>query len=179
MEPGDQQGLDLVVGGVRTFAAKLRAAHRLAQLTQIEGCSQAGRENVRRVVSHVDIVGCSRPRLKAVGKRPWARSRCLDRVPDLVGGYTPETREADDEAVRRARIFVDRLESALDVGDILQPIASGAIRKEDVRGDLFDLVGGGVPGRLGSNDITLLKNAGGGHLDLMTAQAIISRLEAG
>jgi ornithine cyclodeaminase/alanine dehydrogenase-like protein (mu-crystallin family) len=97
---------------------------------------------------------------------------------DLVGGYTPGTREADDEAVRRSRIFVDRLESALDVGDIQQPIASGAIRKEDVLGDLYDLVGGAVRGRLGDNDITLFKNAGGGHLDLMTAQAIMSQLEA-
>jgi ornithine cyclodeaminase/alanine dehydrogenase-like protein (mu-crystallin family) len=98
---------------------------------------------------------------------------------DLVGGYTPETREADDEAVRRARIFVDRRESAFDgVGDILQPIASGVIREEDVLGDLYDLIGGGVPGRLASADITLFKNAGGGHLDLMTAQALMSALGA-
>ena len=92
---------------------------------------------------------------------------------DLVGGYTPETREADDEAARRCRIFVDRRESAFDVGDIQQPIASGAIRKEDVLGDLYDLIGGGAPGRRGPSDITLFKNAGGGHLDLMTARAIL------
>jgi ornithine cyclodeaminase len=99
---------------------------------------------------------------------------------DLVGGYTPETREADDEAARRARIFVDRRESAFHgVGDILQPIANGAIRKEDVLGDLYDLIAGGVPGRTGSRDITLFKNAGGGHLDLMTAQAVLSQIDAG
>jgi ornithine cyclodeaminase len=99
---------------------------------------------------------------------------------DLVGGYTPDTREADDLAARRSRIFVDRRESAFDgVGDILQPIASGAIRKEDVLGDLYDLIGGGVPGRVGPDDITLFKNAGGGHLDLMTAQAIMSALDNG
>ena len=47
---------------------------------------------------------------------------------DLVGGYTPETRESDDEAARRSLIFVDRRESAFHgVGDILSPIASGAI----------------------------------------------------
>jgi ornithine cyclodeaminase/alanine dehydrogenase-like protein (mu-crystallin family) len=99
---------------------------------------------------------------------------------DLVGGYTPDTREADDLAARRSRIFVDRRESAFDgVGDILQPIASGAIRKEDVLGDLYDLIGGGVPGRARPDDITLFKNAGGGHLDLMTAQAIMSALDNG
>ena len=98
---------------------------------------------------------------------------------DLVGGYTPETREADDAAARRARIFVDRRESAFDgVGEILQPIASGAIRKDDVLGDLYDLIGGGLPGRLTADDITLFKNAGGGHLDLMTAQAVMAQLGA-
>jgi ornithine cyclodeaminase len=97
---------------------------------------------------------------------------------DLVGGYTPQTREADDEAVRRSRIFVDRLESALDVGDIHQPLANSTIRREDILGDLYDLVGGAVPGRLASRDITFFKNAGGGHIDLMTAEAIMSVLEA-
>jgi ornithine cyclodeaminase/alanine dehydrogenase-like protein (mu-crystallin family) len=59
---------------------------------------------------------------------------------DLVGR---QTREADDEAARRALIFVDRHESAFDgVGDMLQPIASGAIRETDVLGDLCDLASG-------------------------------------
>jgi ornithine cyclodeaminase/alanine dehydrogenase-like protein (mu-crystallin family) len=99
---------------------------------------------------------------------------------DLVGGYTPATREADDEAARRSRVFVDRRESAFaGVGDILQPIASGAIGASDVLGDLYDLVGGAVVGRRAPTDITFFKNAGGGHLDLMTAELIVQRLGAG
>jgi ornithine cyclodeaminase/alanine dehydrogenase-like protein (mu-crystallin family) len=97
---------------------------------------------------------------------------------DLVGGYTPETREADDEAARRALVFVDRCETAFDgVGDILQPIASGAIRRSDVLGDLYDLVGGSIPGRRNPGDITFFKNAGGGHLDLMTAELVFQRID--
>ena len=48
-----------------------------------------------------------------------------------------------------------------------------------MRGDLYDLIGGGVPGRLAPDDITFFKNAGGGHLDLMTAQAIMAALDDG
>jgi ornithine cyclodeaminase len=97
---------------------------------------------------------------------------------DLVGGYTPDTREADDEAARRARVFVDRRESAFHgVGDILQPIASGAIRESDILGDLYDLAGG-APGRQSPGDITFFKNAGGGHLDLMTCEAVFQQLGA-
>ncbi len=98
---------------------------------------------------------------------------------DLVGGYTPETRETDDEAARRARIFVDRRESAFaGVGDILAPIASGAIRASDVIGDHYDLVPGTVQGRRSKDEITLFKNAGGGHLDLMTCEVVYRRLAA-
>jgi len=95
---------------------------------------------------------------------------------DLVGGYTPLTREADDEAARRALIFVDRRESAFHgVGDILQPIANGVIQVADVLGDLYDLADGRVAGRRSSSDITFFKNAGGGHLDLMTAELIMQQ----
>jgi len=95
---------------------------------------------------------------------------------DLVGGYTPDTREADDDAARRALVFTDRRESAFHgVGDILSPIKSGAIKESDVLGDLYDLVPGKVKGRRSANDITFFKNAGGGHLDLMTAEVVYSR----
>ena len=96
---------------------------------------------------------------------------------DLVGGYTPQTREADDECARRALVFVDRRESAFHgVGDILGPIASGAIREADVLGDLYDLASGNVAGRRSSADITFYKNAGGGHLDLMTCEVVARAL---
>jgi ornithine cyclodeaminase len=120
------------------------------------------------------ITTCTRshaPLIKGADLRPGVHL-------DLVGGYTPDTREADDEAARRARIFVDRRESAFHgVGDILQPIASGAIRESDVLGDLYDLAGG-APGRQSPRDITFFKNAGGGHLDLMTCEAVFQQLGA-
>ncbi len=46
----------------------------------------------------------------------------------------------------------------------------------EVLGDLFQLCRGEVAGRETEDDITLYKNAGGGHLDLMTARFIASRM---
>ncbi|MDH3476075.1 MAG: ornithine cyclodeaminase family protein, partial [Rhodospirillales bacterium] len=92
---------------------------------------------------------------------------------DLVGGFTPEMREADDEACRRARVFVDSRWFSLGAcGDLVAPLASGALSEADVLGDLFQLCGGEVLGRRSPEEITLFKNAGGGHLDLMTARHI-------
>ena len=55
------------------------------------------------------------------------------------------------------------------------PIDNGVISESDVIADLYDLCSGREQGRLHDNDITLFKNGGGGHLDLMTAQYIYSR----
>jgi ornithine cyclodeaminase len=96
---------------------------------------------------------------------------------DLVGGYTPETRETDDAAIARGRVYVDLRYSAFHgVGDILQPIANGAITEADVLGDHYDLAAGRVAGRGSAEEITVFKNAGGGHLDLMTAEVVYRQL---
>ncbi|WP_193171898.1 ornithine cyclodeaminase family protein [Nisaea nitritireducens] len=93
---------------------------------------------------------------------------------DLVGGFTPEMREADDALISRARLFVDCRETTVaDVGDLAIPIKSGLIGAKDVRADLYDLAAG-TPGRTDDAEITLFKNGGGAHLDLMTARAIMA-----
>jgi ornithine cyclodeaminase/alanine dehydrogenase-like protein (mu-crystallin family) len=91
---------------------------------------------------------------------------------DLVGGFTPATREIDDAGVAMGRLFVDRRESAMDVGDVIGPIENGTITIDGLLGDLHDLVAGRV-GRVGPEDVTIFKNAGGGHLDLFTAETIL------
>lgn len=97
---------------------------------------------------------------------------------DLVGGYSLETREADDATLRRGKVYVDCRESAFDgVGDIAVPLRDGVIFQTDIVGDLFDLVDGSVPGRIADEEITVYKNAGGAHLDLMIAAALLDRLE--
>ena len=79
--------------------------------------------------------------------------------------------------MRRARVFVDtRWFTLKDAGDICQPLRDGVIAEADVLADLFELVQGAVPGRTSEADITLFKNAGGGHLDLMAARLIATRL---
>ena len=67
---------------------------------------------------------------------------------DLIGGFTPEMREADDEAVRRSRVFVDTREGTLEeVGDIAIPLARGVIGEADIVGDLTQLARGERDGR--------------------------------
>ena len=97
---------------------------------------------------------------------------------DLVGAYRPEMRETDDDAIRRARIFVDaRFTAAAETGDIRQPLEAGLIDDSAIT-DTFQLARGERPGRQSDAEITLFKSGGGGHEDLGTAQHLLARLDA-
>lgn len=92
---------------------------------------------------------------------------------DLVGAFRPDMRESDDEAVRRASVFVDTREGACtEGGDIVQALASRALKREDIRADLHELARGAHPGRSGAAEITLFKSVGAALEDLAAARLV-------
>lgn len=92
---------------------------------------------------------------------------------DLIGAYRPDMREADDEALRRARIFVDSRATTMGhIGELKTPLAEGVIGEADIVADFYDLASGAF-GRQSDEEITLFKNGGGAHLDLMTSAYIL------
>lgn len=95
---------------------------------------------------------------------------------NLIGAYRPDMREADDTALTRSRIFVDSLDTTVDhIGELKTPIAEGVISRDDVIADFYDLA---AFARTGADDITLFKNGGGAHLDLMTSRYILDKWQA-
>lgn len=96
---------------------------------------------------------------------------------DLVGAFTPGMREADDETLTRGRVFVDSFDTTIEhIGELKDPIARGVIAREDVLADFYGLVAG-TNGRRSDTEITVFKNGGGAHLDLMVAHAIAIEAE--
>lgn len=92
---------------------------------------------------------------------------------DLVGAFRADMREADDTALTRARLFVDSVETTLDhIGEMKCPLEAGVIARRDVLGDFYDIAQGGFA-RNSEEEITLCKNGGGAHLDLMIADYIL------
>lgn len=89
---------------------------------------------------------------------------------DLIGAFRPDMREADDAAVKRARIFVDFYGSVIDhIGELKIPLDNRVIARKDIVADFYSL---GDFTRLDQSEITLFKNGGGAHLDLMVARYI-------
>lgn len=89
---------------------------------------------------------------------------------NAVGASIPTNRELDTKAVRRARIFVDRRESALsEAGDILIPIQEGAITADAIVAEIGELLIGAAAGRRDDEEITLFKSLGLAVEDLACA----------
>ncbi len=97
---------------------------------------------------------------------------------DLIGAYRPDMREVDDAALKRARIFVDSFDTTVNhIGELMIPLASGAIMREDVLADYYELATGSFK-RTSDDEITLFKNGGGAHLDLMVSRYILDAWRA-
>lgn len=90
---------------------------------------------------------------------------------DLIGAYKPDMREVDDAAMARARLFVDARATTLHhIGELMAPLKSGAITEASVLADFYDDPASFA--RTSDDDITIAKNGGGAHLDLMTADYV-------
>lgn len=94
---------------------------------------------------------------------------------DLVGAFTPEMRESDDDVIRRATIFVDTRADGVLAGDLAQPLRDGLITVDDIRGELIDLIDGSAPGRTSDEEITMFKSVGLALEDVAAARLVFDR----
>jgi alanine dehydrogenase len=127
-------------------------------------------DRLEEAVRKADIVSCA-----TLAGEPLVQGRWLKEGAhvDLVGGFTPRMREADDEAIRRARVFVDTRAGALkEAGDIVDPIKRGVLKEADVQADLFGLCRGTEKGRQSATEITLFKSVGTAIEDLGAAMLV-------
>lgn len=124
-------------------------------------------------VADADIISCvtmaQEPLVKGELLKPGAHI-------DLIGAYRPDMREADDAVMARGTIFVDCRNGMKGSGELSRPVDGGVITWEDIKADFYQLVQGSRLGRRSRDEITVLKNVGGGHLDLFTAIALKNRL---
>jgi ornithine cyclodeaminase len=125
-------------------------------------------DDLATAVNASDLVTCATMSSVPVIQGRWLR---LGQHLDLVGAFRADMREADDEAQTRARIFVDSRETVLDhIGELRDPLSRGVIRRADVLADFYEL----DRFERSPGDVTLFKNGGGAHLDLMTARYVLS-----
>lgn len=94
---------------------------------------------------------------------------------DLIGAFSPNMRESDDDVVRRARVWVDTKSDAILAGDLSQPLESGLLQLDDLQGDLAELIEGTCPSRRDDDEITMFKSAGTALEDVAAAKLVFGR----
>lgn len=124
--------------------------------------------DLQTAVEHADIICTATMATEPLIKGDWLQP---GQHLDLIGAYTPAMREVDDTAMARAKLFVDARATTLHhIGELMAPLKSGAITESHIIADFYDDLA--LYTRTSNDDITIAKNGGGAHLDLMTATYI-------
>lgn len=142
-------------------------AHRAAENLRAQGVAAEAVADAQAAVQAADIITCATLARVPVLKGDWLKA---GQHVDLIGSFTPEMREADDEVMRRARVFIDTEDAIVESGDIVSPLKDGAISRDDILGTLKGLcTDAKVPTRA-AQDITLFKGVGTAIEDLSGAE---------
>jgi alanine dehydrogenase len=148
-------------------------AARLAQRLDRRNLKVVATTDLEGAVRGAHVISCATLTMEPLVRGAWLP---LGVHLDLVGGFTPAMRETDDEACRRARIFVDTRPGTLkEAGDIVQPMRAGIFGEDDIAGDLFELTRGSRAGRRYHDQITLFKSVGTALEDLAAAELALER----
>ena len=144
-----------------------------AELMAVERPTLSVATDLEHAVRNADIVTSATMSTQPLIKGEWLQA---GQHIDLIGAYRPDMREVDNAALQRSRIFVDSLDTTVGhIGEIKIPTEAGAISANDIVADYYNISNFT---RQSDDEITLFKNGGGAHLDLMTSRFILDRWRA-
>jgi ornithine cyclodeaminase len=124
-------------------------------------------KTIEEKIAEVDIVSCA-----TLSKTPLVLGKYLKigQHIDLVGAYKKDMREADDETISKASVYVDTFQGGLkESGDIVAPLQNRTLKEEDIKADLFQLCSNQKTGRITEEEITVFKSVGHALEDLAAA----------
>lgn len=149
-----------------------KAAALAARIAGETGIKTEATADLASGVAQADIVSCATISREPLVLGEWLRPGTHL---DLVGAFTPEMRETDAQAVRRASVFIDTMGGAkAEAGDLIHAIAEGAFDWSQVVGDLPSLCAGRQTGRTSDEEITLFKSVGAAVEDLAAARLVFA-----
>ncbi len=163
---------------VRVASKTLDRARRFAErASRRHGIAVEAAATVRDAVTGADVVCTVTSSREPVVEGSWLSAGAHV---NAVGSSVPFARELDTAAVVRARLFVDRRESAVnEAGDFLIPKKEGAVSDSHILGEIGEVSIGKVPGRGSRDEVTLFKSLGLAVEDVACARHIYAKARAG
>jgi ornithine cyclodeaminase len=161
------------ISEVRLWNHRPERAEALAATLRAEGLPVTAEADLETALRDADLVSCATMSSEPLVRGAWLKEGAHL---DLVGAYNLRMREADDDALRRGRVFVDTPAALTEGGDVALALAGGAISRADVRGTLDDLCRHGAPSRAAA-EITIFKSVGTAIEDLAAARLVWRSIE--
>lgn len=156
----------LPIEEVMIWDRRAEAADGLVARLSAVGISARRAPDLSDAVARADVVSCATTSSEPLIRGAWLRSGTHL---DLIGSFTPAMREADDECLSGASVYVDTDEALRKSGDLLGSLSRNVFRIEDVRGTLGDLCRRGRPARVSETERTVFKSVGTALEDLAAA----------
>jgi len=94
---------------------------------------------------------------------------------NAIGADAPGKQELDPKILLRAKIVVDEIEQLLHGGEVNVPFSKGQISKDDIYGDLGEIVTGKKPGRTSPREITVFDSTGLAIQDIATGWIVYKK----
>jgi alanine dehydrogenase len=152
-------------------AARKRFAE---DMTKKLGIDVIPAESGKEACRDADIVLTATTSPKPVLKREWLKEKVHV---SAIGAFYPDWRELDTATIVESKLVIDDKEGIkLEAGDILIPIAEGAITWDHVYSELKDLVTGKKAGRTPEDTITVFKSVGIAIQDSSVANLVLRKL---
>jgi alanine dehydrogenase len=92
-----------------------------------------------------------------------------------VGADNPEKHELAPALLAQSRVVPDILDQASKMGDLHHAIAAGALTRDDIHGELADVICARVPARQNDDEVFIFDSTGTALQDVVAASAALSR----
>ncbi len=131
-------------------------------------------ENLAEATGDSDIIITVTPSHRPLIRKEWVKPGTHF---SCIGADMAGKEEIDPEIFADARVFTDDTPQCINVGEIEIPVREGILKKEDIAGEIGEILTGRTEGRQNDQQITVFDATGTALLDLLTAKLALDEAE--
>lgn len=158
---------------IQLWARDPAKARRLAEQLERDGVFVEPAVDLEKAARRADVISCATLSDEALIEGGWLAPSCHL---DLVGGFRPDMRESDNEAMRSALVVTDSPRAIAECGDLCEPLAARVLARSDIL-SMSDVCNPGFE-RPARRQRSVFKAIGSASADLAAAEHILHRAVA-
>ncbi len=154
---------DLDHAQAKTFASDLSGETTAKVIPTLE---------LEEAIQRSDVIVTCTPAKQFFLKEAWVRPGTFIAA---VGADSEEKQELEPTLLSRGKVVVDILEQAATIGELHHSIDRGLMTKNDVRGELGEIVAGRKSGRSSPDEVVIFDSTGMALQDVIVAAAVYEK----